>query len=185
MPKHSPFFLSFQFYDLLIQHGVFFLQNHVFVVVTEEPVAEPAPLPNLIEEVGQRVFLVKPSAEDVLNTGGAAVADDVVYLPADPIQICSGLLVFCFAGKFLRPPESVIHPEHGISFFELTEFLFELRVIRLQNTILNVMRGCPSHGEEPLSADVIDLAPHQVDEAGPNPLDLSTVPFLHRIDNMK
>lgn len=70
VPKHSPFFLSFQFYDLLIQHGVFFLHHHVVMVVTEEPVAEPAPLPNLIEEVGQRVFLVKPSAEDVLNTGG-------------------------------------------------------------------------------------------------------------------
>lgn len=57
----------FQSHDPLVQHHELLPHHHVFVVVLEESVLEPASCPILVEEVGQNIPLVQVSAEHLLD----------------------------------------------------------------------------------------------------------------------
>ena len=59
--------------DPLVQHHELLPYHHVFVVMPEEPVLEPALCPILVEEVGQNIPLVQVSAEHLLDAARAAV----------------------------------------------------------------------------------------------------------------
>ena len=91
-------FSQLQSDDLLVEHYIFLFYDHVLMVVAEKPVFELAPLAYLIEELRQGILLIKPAAEYVLHTGGTAVGDDVVHLPARSVQAGLGGLVLCLAG---------------------------------------------------------------------------------------
>ena len=67
------------------------------MVVAKNPVFELASLAYLVKELRQGVFLVKPTAEYVLHTGGTAVGNDVVHLPARSVQAGPGSPVLLLA----------------------------------------------------------------------------------------
>ena len=167
----------FQPHDLLMQPHKFLLRHHVFMVVSEEPVFETAAFPNFIEKVRQGIPLVPSATEYILDVAGAAVGYDIVHIPSHLVQRCSCGSVFILAGQFLFPPRPVVDAEQRACGVELPQLSLLVRIIRLQNTFPDVMATGPTHGENPLSADVIKLAPHQVQDTGANGLHQAAVPL--------
>ena len=93
------FHSQLQFDDLLIQQNELFPDNLIGMVVSKKLVSEPAPLGDLIEEIRQGIGLIKSAAQLVLHTGGAAVGDDVVHLPAVLSQVGPCGLVLLLVGS--------------------------------------------------------------------------------------
>ena len=168
---------SFQSDNLLIEHYELFRYHHVFVVVSEKPVLESASLSNLIEKVCQGIPLEQPAAECVLNATGAAVGDDVIYIPPCLIQRFPCGFVFILAGQFLFPPRPVVDTEQRACGVELLQLSLIVRIIRFQNAVPDIVAAGAAHGKYPLSADVIKLAPHQMQDAGAYGLYQAAVPL--------
>lgn len=168
---------SFQSDNLIIEHYELFLYHHVFVVVSEKPVLESASLSNLIEKVCQGIPLEQPAAECVLNATGAAVGDDVVHVPTCFVQCFSCGPVFVLAGQFLFPPGAVIDSVESACGVELPQLSLIVRIIRFQNAVPDIVATGAAHGKYPLSADVIKLAPHQMQDAGAYGLYQAAVPL--------
>ena len=168
---------SFQSDNLIIEHYELFLYHHVFVVVSEKPVLESASLSNLIEKVCQGIPLEQPAAECVLNATGAAVGDDVVHVPTCFVQCFSCGPVFVLAGQFLFPPGAVIDSVESACGVELPQLSLIVRIIRFQNAVPDIVAAGAAHGKYPLSADVIKLAPHQMQDAGAYGLYQAAVPL--------
>lgn len=168
---------SFQSDNLIIEHYELFLYHHVFVVVSEKPVLESASLSNLIEKVCQGIPLEQPTAECVLNATGAAVGDDVVHVPTCFVQCFSCGPVFVLAGQFLFPPGAVIDSVESACGVELPQLSLIVRIIRFQNAVPDIVAAGAAHGKYPLSADVIKLAPHQMQDAGAYGLYQAAVPL--------
>ena len=148
------------------------------MVVAEEPIPEGTSLTDFIEEVRQCVFFEHSSAEHILYGGWAAVADDVIHIPVDTLQICLGLQILCLVGQFLGPPGTMVHTEQGTELFELLELFLEVGIVRFQDTVLDIMGGSTAHGKKFLAVELIYLAPHEVQNGGTYPLDLSAMPLL-------
>ena len=146
--------------------------------MAEEPIPEGTPLTHFVEELGQCVFFEHSSAEHILYAGGAAVADDVIHIPVDTLQICSGFQIFRFAGQFLGPPGTMVHTKQRTALFELSELFLKVWIIRLQDAILNIMGGGTAHGKELPAVELIYLAPHEMQNGRSYPLDLSAMPFF-------
>ena len=172
---------SFQPDNLLIEHYELFLYHHVFVVVPEEPVFEPASLANLIEKVCQGIPLEQPAAECVLNAAGAAVGDDVVHIPTCFVQCFSCGPVFVLAGQFLFPPGAVIDSVESTCGVELPKLSLIVWIVRLQNAVPNVVTAGPAHGKDFLSADLVELSSHQVQDAGTDRLHQTAMPLTCRV----
>lgn len=168
---------SFQSDNLIIEHYELFLYHHVFVVVSEKPVLESASLSNLIEKVCQRISLVQSSTEGVLDTAGAAMGNDVIYIPPCLIQRFPCGFVFILAGQFLFPPRPVVDAEQRACGVELPQLSLIVRIIRFQNAVPDIVAAGAAHGKYPLSADVIKLAPHQMQDAGAYGLYQAAVPL--------
>ena len=168
---------SFQSDNLIIEHYELFLYHHVFVVVSEKPVLESASLSNLIEKVCQGIPLEQPTAECVLNATGAAVGDDVVHVPTCFVQCFSCGPVFVLAGQLLFPPGAVIDSVESACGVELPQLSLIVRIIRFQNAVPDIVAAGAAHGKYPLSADVIKLAPHQMQDAGAYGLYQAAVPL--------
>ena len=145
---------SFQSDNLIIEHYELFLYHHVFVVVSEKPVLESASLSNLIEKVCQRISLVESSTEGVLDTAGAAMGNDVIYIPPCLIQRFPCSFVFIHAGQFLFPPGSVVDSVESPRGVELPELSLVVRIVWFQNTVPDVMTAGPAHGKDFLSANL-------------------------------
>ena len=171
----------FQPYDLLIQHHKFLFHHHVFMVVPEEPVFELASLSNLIEKVCQGIPLEQPAAECVLNAAGAAVGDDVVHIPTCFVQCFSCGPVFVLAGQFLFPPGAVIDSVESTCGVELPKLSLIVWIVRLQNAVSNVVTAGPTHGKDFLSADLVELSSHQVQDAGTDRLHQTAMPLTCRV----
>lgn len=176
---------SFQSDNLIIEHYELFLHHHVLMVMPEEPVLESAAFPNLIEEVCQRISLVQSSAEGVLDTAGAAMGNDVIYIPPCLIQRFPCGFVFILTGQFLFPPRPVVDAEQRACGVELPQLSLIVRIIRFQNAVPDIVAAGTAHGKYPLSADVIKLAPHQMQNAGADRLHLSTMPFAHWVSSQQ
>lgn len=168
---------SFQSDNPIIEHYELFLYHHVFVVVSEKPVLESASLSNLIKKVCQGIPLEQPAAECVLNATGAAVGDDVVQVPTCFVQCFSCGPVFVLAGQFLFPPGAVIDSVESACGVELPQLSLIVRIIRFQNAVPDIVAAGAAHGKYPLSADVIKLAPHQMQDAGAYGLYQAAVPL--------
>ena len=123
---------SFQSDNLIIEHYELFLYRHVFVVVSEKPVLKSASLSNLIEKVCQRISLVQSSTEGVLDTAGAAMGNDVIYIPPCLIQRFPCGFVFILAGQFLFPPRPVVDAEQRACGVELPQLSLIVRIIRIR-----------------------------------------------------
>ena len=147
------------------------------MVMPEEPVLESAAFPNLIEEVCQRISLVQSSTEGVLDTAGAAMGNDVIYIPPCLIQRFPCGFVFILAGQFLFPPRPVVDAEQRACGVELPQLSLIVRIIRFQNAVPDIVAAGAAHGKYPLSADVIKLAPHQMQDAGAYGLYQAAVPL--------
>ena len=146
------------------------------MIVAEEPVLEGTFLAHFVEELGQCAFFEHSSAEHILYAGGAAVADDVIHIPVDTRQICSGFQLFRFAGQFLGPPGTMVHTKQRTALFELLELFLGVRIVRLQDAILDIMGGSTAHGKKLPATELIDLAPHEMQDGGTYPLDLTGRP---------
>ena len=147
------------------------------MVVSEKPVLESASLSNLIEKVCQGIPLEQPAAECVLNAAGAAVGYDVVHITTSLVQRCPCGSVFIFAGQFLFPPRPVVDAEQRACGVELPQLSLIVRIIRFQNAVPDIVAAGAAHGKYPLSADVIKLAPHQMQDAGAYGLYQAAVPL--------
>lgn len=151
------------------------------MVVAEEPVFELAPLPKFVEESGEGVPLVEAAAEFVLDAGGAAVGDDVVHGPACLVQGVPRRGVLGLAGQFLPPPGAAVHPEESTLLAQVSELLLELRAVRAQDAVGDVVAAGAAHGEKSHAADVVELPPHQMANGGADVLDEPSVLFRHGV----
>ncbi len=100
------------------------------VVVAEKPVFKLAPLAYLIKELRQGILLIKPAAEYVLHTGGTAVGDDVVHLPARSVQAGPSGPLLLLVRQFLLPPRQVVDLVHRAPDVQLPAFLLEQRIVQ-------------------------------------------------------
>ena len=106
------------------------------------------------------------------------MADDVIHIPVDTRQICSGFQIFRFAGQFLGPPGMMVHTKQRTALFELLELFLEVRIVRFQDAVLDIMGGSAAHGKKLPAIELIYLTSHEVQNGGTYPLDLSTMPFF-------
>ena len=151
------------------------------MVVSKEPVLESAALLNLIEEICQGIPPEWAAAECVLNAAGTTVGDDVVYIPACFVQCFSCGPVFVLARQFLFPPGAVIDSVESACGVELPEHSLEVWIIWFQNAVPNVVTAGPAHGKDFLSADLVELPSHQVQNAGTDRLHQPAVPHTCRV----
>ena len=166
--------------DLPIEQHIAVHDDTVVMVVAEEPPAEVQPAGNLVEEVGQPVMLVAAiRGDEVLDAAADAVGHDVIDLPSDPFQAGPGRGVFRVIGQLLAPPGAVgdtVQREAGVESLLLGG---KVGVVGIEDAVGHVVAAGPTHGEEGMAVDVIDLSAHQVDERAVQVLDLSAVPAGH------
>ena len=60
-------FSQLQSDDLLVQQNIFLLDDPVHVVMSEEVIFELAPPGDFIQEICQRICLIKPAAQFILH----------------------------------------------------------------------------------------------------------------------
>ena len=106
------------------------------------------------------------------------MADDVVH---HTVQAGPRHLVFLLTGQLLLPPETVVYTEQRTALFELPKLFLEVGIVRLQDAILDIMGGSTAHGKKLPATELIDLAPHEMQDGGTYPLDLSAMPLLFGI----
>lgn len=140
---------------------------------------ESAAFPNLIEKVCRGISLEHPAAECVLNAAGATVGDDVVSQPILPSFFCG--LLFIFAVQFLITPESVVDSIESARGVELPKLSFIARIIRLENTIPDIVAAGPAHGKDFLSSDLVKLSLQQVQDVGTDRLHQIVVLLTRRM----
>ena len=75
----------------------------------------------------------------------------------------------------------MVHTKQRTALFELLKLFLEVWIVRLQNTILDIMGGCAAHGKKLPAVELIYLAPHEMQDGGTYPLDLSAMPLLFGI----
>lgn len=145
------------------------------VTVTEQPPAISSLLTDLPEEVRQSI---SRTTQSFRNAAGRTMGDDVVYLPAVGVQVPPGLSIFFLRREFLRPPGLAYDPILPSVLPEQTEKPFVIVGNgRVQDTVLDIMRGGSAHGEEGVSFQREDLPAREVDDVGTEKLNLAAVPF--------
>lgn len=159
---------SFQPYDLLVQQHIFFPDDLVFVIVSEEVVLEPAPLADLLQKVGEGIRFGQRPQQVILDACGRAVGEEVVHRPPGPAQAGPGLGIFRLAGQLLPPPGAVVDPEGRALGVEPLEPPQEVRRVRFQDAVLDVVAAGAAHGEEDPAAQVEHLPPLQHQHRGPD-----------------
>lgn len=151
------------------------------MVMPEEVIPEPALLPHLLQEVRELVR-PRPFPEQlVLDAGGSTVGDNVAHFPICPLEVSPRFQIFFFAGQFLFPPGAVVDPEWRTFGFKQPELSKELGIVRLQDAALDIMAAGPTHGKDPLAAQLKDLAALQQEHGGADAPDLPAAPVLQRI----
>jgi hypothetical protein len=105
------------------------------------------------------------------------MGNDVIYIPPCLIQRFPCGFVFILAGQFLFPPRPVVDAEQRACGVELPQLSLIVRIIRFQNAVPDIVAAGAAHGKYPLSADVIKLAPHQMQDAGAYGLYQAAVPL--------
>ena len=170
----------YQLYDLFPQQDVLWIDLTVVVVVSEQPAAELQPAVDQLQKIRERIRLVVP-VHPLGNAGGGAVGEHIVRFPARPFQCVQRGGVLLARGKLLRPPGLADDPEPAPTSENQAGVLHpEVRGIRIEDAVLHIVGGGPTHGEEGAPLNVIELPPHQVQDVGPDALNLSTMPVLHR-----
>ena len=151
------------------------------MIVAEQPVVVSCSFPYLLQEIREPIRLVVAASHEG-DTGGGAVGDDVVHLPADRVEGSPCLGVFLIGGQLLRPPRNVVDAVSRSWFaLEHREPSLKIRGIRLQNSILDVMTFCAAHRKEAAALQLEDLAARQVQHMGANAMHLAAVPLRHGI----
>ena len=151
------------------------------MIVAEQPVVVSCSFPYLLQEIREPIRLVVAASHEG-DTGGGAVGDDVVHLPADRVKASPCLGVFLIGWQFLRPPRNVVDAvSRSWLALERHEPSLKIRGVRLQNPILNVMAFGTAHGEEAAALQLEDLAAHQVQYMRTNAMHLAAVPLRHGV----
>ena len=131
---------------------------------------------HLLQEIREPIRLVVAASHEG-DAGGSAVGDDVVQVPTCFVQCFSCGPVFVLAGQFLFPPGAVIDSVESACGVELPQLSLIVRIIWFQNAVPDIVAAGAAHGKYPLSADVIKLAPHQMQDAGAYGLYQAAVPL--------
>ena len=118
------------------------------MVVSEEVILELAPLADLLQKVCEGIWLGQRPQEIVLDAGGTAVGEEVVHRPPGPVEVGPGLGILRLAGQLLPPPGAVVDPEGRALGVEPLEPPQEVRRVRLQNAVLDVVAAGTAHSEE-------------------------------------
>ena len=150
------------------------------MIMPEKPPPVTAFLPDLFQVIGERVRLVQPAPCQRLRRGRRTMRHDKVHFPAGALQISSALLELCFTRHLFLPPGMVVHPEQSAPAAQLRVFPAEIRLLRVQNAVPDVMASGPAEGKQTDVLQLVHLAAHQMNDVFADILDLSTVPFLHR-----
>lgn len=109
------------------------------------------------------------------------MGDDVVHIPACFVQCFSCGPVFVLAGQFLFPPGAVIDSVESTCGVELPKLSLIVWIVRLQNAVPDVVTAGTSHGKDFLSADLVELSSHQVQDAGTDWLHQTAMPLACRV----
>ena len=80
--------LLLQYYHLLIQQDKPFPDDPVIMAMPEEPVPEPATLPDLLQKLCKVIRGGLAPQQFLLDACGGTVGDDVVHPPSHPLQAC-------------------------------------------------------------------------------------------------
>lgn len=108
------------------------------------------------------------------------MGNDVVHLPAMPLQAGPGGPVFFPAGQLLFPPGTMIHSIKRTALIEPPAFLLKVWIVRLQDAAADIVATGAAHREEGLALDIVDLTLQQVNHRGSDPLYCAAVPLLCR-----
>lgn len=95
----------------------------------EEVVSKPASLPHLLQEVRELVRLRPFPEQLILDAGGGAMGDDVVYFPTCPVEVLAPFQIFFSAGQLLFPPGAVVDPKWYALGFKQPELPQELGIV--------------------------------------------------------
>ena len=153
--------------------------------MAEQPVVVFCSFPYLLQEIREPIRLVVAASHEG-DTGGGAVGDDVVHLPADRVKASPRLGVFLIGGQLLRPPRNMVDAvSHSGLALEDHEPSLKIRGIRLQNPILDVVAFCAAHGEEAAALQLEDLAAHQVQHMRANAVYLAAVPLRYGVSRQR
>ena len=153
-----------------------FINGSVAMIMAEQPVVIFRSFFDLLQEIREPVRLVVAASHEG-DAGGSAVGDDVVHVPTCFVQCFSCGPVFVLAGQLLFPPGAVIDSVESACGVELPQLSLIVRIIRFQNAVPDNVAAGAAQGKYPLSADVIKLAPHQMQDAGAYGLYQAAVPL--------
>lgn len=127
------------------------------MIVAKEVILEPAPLADLLQKVSEGIWFGQWSQQIVLDAGGTAVGEDVVHHPPGPVEIGPGLGILRFIGQLLPPPGAVVDPESCALGVELLEPPQEVRRVRLQDAVLDIVAAGAAHRKEHPPAQIEHL----------------------------
>lgn len=127
------------------------------MIVAKEVILEPAPLADLLQKVSEGIWFGQWSQQIVLDAGGTAVGEDVVHRPPGPVEIGPGLGILRFIGQLLPPPGAVVDPESCALGVELLEPPQEVRRVRLQDAVLDIVAAGAAHRKEHPPAQIEHL----------------------------
>ena len=157
---------------------VFISDDSCSVIVTKVPAGEVSSDGYLVEKVGELVSVIFVTADLILDAAWGAVGDDIVYRPVDTVKITACFIVFFLCRQFLLPPGYMVDSEVGAHPSQHPVVFLKVRSARIQDTVVNIMAGCPAHCKERMAFDVIDLTAHEMDNVGADAVNLTAVPFL-------
>ena len=127
------------------------------MIVAKEVILEPAPLADLLQKVSEGIWFGQRPQEVVLDAGGTAVGEDVVHRPPSLVQAGPGPGVLRLAGQLLPPPGAVVDPESCALGVELLEPPQEVRRVRLQDAVLDIVAAGAAHRKEHPPAQIEHL----------------------------
>jgi len=85
--------------NFFVQHDIFFLNDDLFVIMSEKPGVEPAPLPHFFKEIRQGIPLVQPAVKVPTDQHNIVFGQGVLFTEAFRLKTPDGLI-------FLIPPEN-------------------------------------------------------------------------------
>lgn len=140
--------------DLIIQQYKFFSNPFVGVIVPEKPSLETAQFFDTVEIIGQAIVPVKAPADNILQRRRSAVRKDAVHLILVFFEIAQSLLLLFFRRQLFRPPRNMIDAVHRPFPVKFFAFGNKIRIVRLENTGVNIVGGRAAEREE---AHAVDL----------------------------
>ena len=163
-----------------------FRDSVVTVIMAAEPVHVNGKLPDSLQIIRQGIHFIPSLANRKMKAGRKAVGEDKVHFKHGLMEVQGTLPVILFEGQLLLPPADVVDPVtkvliFGIAFGWHSVDAPQFRVIRLKDTVLNIVTAGSVKGKEGLSLEEENLDPYEMEERREDLVHLSSLPFPDRI----